>query len=218
MKVLSVDNTQAFEPSSLERRLRNSVASFGEIYHYAIDPDAYSVLLQNLNNLADDVVRIALNKSPLPTSRIFFDIKFIEDGKTIDLISIGLIRQDGATLYFENAECDYDRASPWVRENVLTRLGGQSVQASRESIARNIVEFVGEKPEFWAYYADYDWVVLCQLFGTMMDLPKGWPMFCMDIKQLCMSKGNPRLPKQDGVKHNALEDAWWACRMWQFLQ
>ena len=150
--------------------------------------------------------------------KIWFDTEFIEDGKTIDLISIGLIRQDGATLYFENAECDYDLASPWVREKVLTRLGGQSVQASRESIARNVVEFVGEKPEFWAYYADYDWVVLCQLYGTMMDLPQGWPMYCRDIKQLCDDLGNPKLPKQTGPEHNALHDAIWTKFAWEFLQ
>ena len=32
------------------------------------------------------------------------------------------------------------------------------------------------KPEFWGYYSDYDWVVTAQMFGTMMDIPKGWPM------------------------------------------
>lgn len=37
--------------------------------------------------------------------------------------------------------------------------------------------------EFWAYFADYDWVVFCWLFGTMMDLPKGMPMYCKDLKQ-----------------------------------
>ena len=33
--------------------------------------------------------------------KIWFDTEFIEDGKTIDLISIGMVRQDSATLYFE---------------------------------------------------------------------------------------------------------------------
>jgi len=37
--------------------------------------------------------------------------------------------------------------------------------------------------EFYAYYADYDWVVFCQLFGTMNDLPKGFPVYCIDLKQ-----------------------------------
>lgn len=38
-------------------------------------------------------------------------------------------------------------------------------------------------PEFYAYYADYDWVVFCWLFGRMIDLPKGFPMYCKDLKQ-----------------------------------
>lgn len=39
-------------------------------------------------------------------------------------------------------------------------------------------------PQFYAYYADYDWVVFCWLFGTMMDLPKGFPMYCRDLQQI----------------------------------
>jgi len=38
-------------------------------------------------------------------------------------------------------------------------------------------------PQFYAYYADYDWVVFCWLFGKMIDLPKGFPMYCIDLKQ-----------------------------------
>lgn len=40
------------------------------------------------------------------------------------------------------------------------------------------------KPEFYSYYADYDWVVFCWLFGNMVDLPKGFPMYCIDLKQI----------------------------------
>jgi hypothetical protein len=36
---------------------------------------------------------------------------------------------------------------------------------------------------FCGYYSDYDWVVFCQLFGKMIDLPKGFPMYCYDLKQ-----------------------------------
>ncbi len=77
---------------------------------------------------------------------------------------------------------------------------------------------MGEKPEFWAYYADYDWVVLCQLYGTMMDLPTEWPMYCRDVKQLCDDLGNPTLPKQTSTEHNALDDAIWTRAAWGFLQ
>lgn len=147
--------------------------------------------------------------------RCFFDTEFIEDGKTIDLISIGIVREDGEEFYAEVDGVDWSKANEWVINNVKPHLTG--VRFSREEIARRIVEFVGPKPEFWAYYADYDWVVLCQLFGRMIDLPSGWPMFCMDIKQLCVSLGNPELPKQTNTEHHALADARWNVAAYKFL-
>jgi hypothetical protein len=149
------------------------------------------------------------------TPRIWFDTEFIEDGRTIDLISIGLVRADGATYYAECEECDIRRASPWVQENALPHLRGPL--KARSIIADEIRAFAGEKPEFWAYYADYDWVALCQLYGTMMDLPKGWPMYCRDLKQWCDTLGNPALPKQDTAEHHALADAQWNKAAWAFL-
>jgi hypothetical protein len=73
------------------------------------------------------------------------------------------------------------------------------------------------KPEFWGYYADYDWVAVCQLFGRMVDLPKGWPMYCRDLKQWCDELGNPHLPGQTG-EHHALADAQWNREAWRFLE
>jgi hypothetical protein len=147
--------------------------------------------------------------------KIWFDTEFIEDGKTIDLISIGMIREDGDTLYLENSECDLSRAVPWVQENVLCHLLGQ--ESTRASISESVLEFAGSSPEFWAYYADYDWVVLCQLYGTMMDLPKGWPMYCRDIKQEIERAGNPKIPFKPDTAHNALSDAIWTKDAHEFI-
>jgi hypothetical protein len=77
----------------------------------------------------------------------------------------------------------------------------------RSTIAREIVDFVGPSPEFWAWYADYDWVALCQLYGTMMDLPDGWPMYCRDYKQVADERGTD--VSQPDSAHNALGDAQW---------
>jgi hypothetical protein len=52
------------------------------------------------------------------------------------------------------------------------------------------IDPVRGNPEFYAYYADYDWVVFCWLFGEMMDLPKGFPMYCKDLKQILDEKIN----------------------------
>lgn len=150
--------------------------------------------------------------------RVWFDTEFIEDGRTIDLISIGAVADDGREYYAEVAECDHSRAVPWVRDNVLAHLQGGDARRSRAQIASDLRTFMGEKPEVWAYFADYDWVALCQLYGTMMDLPKGWPMYCRDVKQLCDSLGNPKLPEQGKGEHHALADARWTREAFHFLQ
>lgn len=148
--------------------------------------------------------------------RFWFDTEFIEDGRTIELISIGVFSEDRRKYYAEPAECDLSRADTWVQENVFPHLHGR--KTPRSVIARELIEFMGFEPEIWAYYADYDWVALCQLYGRMLDIPKGWPKFCRDVKQLCDSLGNPKLPKQEMDEHNALADAIWTAQAWRFLQ
>lgn len=170
--------------------------------------------------------------------KYFYDTEFIEDGKTIDLISIGVITAEGKEFYAESLDADLSRANDWVKENVITHLwsrqpdkkdanrwsrdGGSGGLMSRRNLATALTVFVAEnsddeKPEFWGYYADYDHVVLCQLFGTMLDLPKSWPMYTRDIKQLCDALGNPKLPEQGKGEHHALADARWNKLAYEFL-
>lgn len=40
------------------------------------------------------------------------------------------------------------------------------------------------QPTFIGYYCDYDWVLLCSLFGRMIELPNGYPKYCIDVKQI----------------------------------
>ena len=149
--------------------------------------------------------------------KIWFDTEFYEDGDTIELISIGMVREDGKTYYAETRKAiKLANKTDWLKENVLPHLWG--VYDNRSQIREQIIKFAGENPEFWAYYGAYDWVVLCQLFGTMMELPKNWPMFCMDVKQLAVMKGDPELPQQKSAEHNALADAIWTKEAWEFLQ
>ncbi|NCB27317.1 MAG: hypothetical protein EOM62_17975, partial [Bacteroidia bacterium] len=122
-------------------------------------------------------------------------------------------------------EFNPNNASAWVMENVLSQLphpwkkAENPVWFTREGIKHQVIDFIGtdQNPEFWGYYADYDWVVFCWLFGTMMQLPKHFPMYCRDIKQLCDSVGNPKLPKQGKGEHNALDDARWNKTAYEFL-
>ena len=149
----------------------------------------------------------------------FLDTEFIEDGSTIDLISIGVRCEDGREFYAESAEADLSQASEWVQANVLPHLD-PLWRMSRAKIAGELLKFTNHgahRPQFWAYYADYDWVAVCQLYGTMMDLPKSWPRFCMDIKQEAVRLGDPTLPEQSSTEHHALADARWNAEVHAFL-
>jgi hypothetical protein len=165
--------------------------------------------------------------------KYFLDCEFIEDGRTIDLLSIALVCQDGRELYQQNGEAHFSRANEWVRKNVFPRLlhfdapGLRMINAenspwrTRAKIRDEILTFCDpvqyRKPEFWGYYSAYDWVALCQLFGPMIALPKGYPMFCNDLIQWCKMVGNPDLPKLGKGEHGALQDARWNKSTWEFL-
>lgn len=98
----------------------------------------------------------------------------------------------------------------------------------RSDIAFKVIKFVNEpllgsrgrdKPQFWAYYASYDWVVFCWLFGAMVDLPSGFPMHCMDLQQWWVQLGKPDIkpPQKNYVEHNALADALWNKELYEEL-
>ena len=72
-----------------------------------------------------------------------------------------------------------------------------------------------------AYYADYDWVALCQLYGRMIDLPECFPMLCMDLKQHMDTLGflKEDLPTQSAKsEHSALDDARWVRDAWKWIE
>ena len=122
---------------------------------------------------------------------------------------------------------------------------------TNKQIAKEIKQFVGTEEtignwnevkdkmntQFYGYYSDYDWVVFCWLFGKMIDLPKGFPMFAFDLQQESdriynlekekyiknggrnfINKMSNHLdyPKQTN-EHNALEDARWNYELYKFL-
>lgn len=236
--------------------------------------------------------------------KYFIDTEFIEgftSGKFnkkrhfIDLISIGIVCEDGRKYYAISDEFNPNDADKWVKDNVISKLepkdswqklnGIESrIYKSNKQIAQYIVDFINpnikdliytftrrdcwleqyykkefeyikthnttipdhyfksgvkgdeyeknreliyNRPEFYAYYADYDWVVFCSLFGRMIDLPKGFPMYCKDLKQILDErqekltniniKEQISYPKQKD-EHNALKDAEWNFELYKHLQ
>ncbi|MBZ8178165.1 polyadenylate-specific 3'-exoribonuclease AS [Corynebacterium poyangense] len=144
--------------------------------------------------------------------RYFYDTEFIEDGHTIELISIGIVAEDGREYYAVSTEFDPAKANSWVAENVLAKLPSPGTEAwrSKERIRDEVLEFltVGKtRPELWAWVGAYDHVVLAQLFGDMSDLPQAIPRFTHELKQYWEMVGKPVLPKTPSGNHDALVDA-----------
>lgn len=179
--------------------------------------------------------------------KTIFGIKYGQTKPTIDLISIGIVAEDGREYYAiskdfnlkeawdrfdirkewysidESTQSTRDIKIYWIRENVLKPIYDELCDKrstyekmyhwelaepfsyksmkylinrygkTNKQIAKEIKEFVGydlpeyhlngNTPKFYGYFADYDWVAFCWLFGKMMDLPKGFPMYCKDLKQ-----------------------------------
>jgi len=233
-------------------------------------------------------------------AKFYLDTEFVEGfhkplfGKKrhfIELISIGIVSEDGRDYYAINKEMDVKKAwnahdvkrvrigdncfgnikEYWVRDNVLKPLHlemckNESTYAkthfhslfsdftkkslqrlikwqgkTKKQIAYEIFRFIHadiikkyddklehaeyivesaysqhkEKDhEFFAYFGSYDWVVLCTIFGRMIDLPTGFPMYVMDLKQIMDEKGLTKEWKRENCpdpegEHNALVDAKW---------
>lgn len=144
--------------------------------------------------------------------RWFLDTEFNDRGTHIELISIALVSESGREYYAHSSEYDVSACDEWLQTNVLPLLSDKP-RIPRAQIAAGIQRLVAQEkgvPEFWAYYAAYDWVLFCQLFGGALKLP-GYSKHCKDLKQLIDDRGIhfADLPKQRGVQHDALQDALW---------
>jgi hypothetical protein len=170
-----------------------------------------------------------------------YDLEFIEDGRTIELISIGIVDDAGREYYAVNRDAPWKKRiakHEWLMQNVvpglprlhgderlhrwiLSRAGRRSNPCmldfahphmrGRDQIATEVRDFLlaADKPVLWADYGAYDHVALCQLWGPMIALPDGLPMFTCDIQQEALRLGVAwnELPQQEQGLHNALEDA-----------
>ncbi len=161
-----------------------------------------------------------------PVTRYFFDTEFIDRGSHVDLISIGIVCEDGRRYYAVKAGWDQLPLSAWLQQNVVPKLPWQG-ELSRyirtpEQMAADLRRFViGTYPEFWAAFAAYDWFLLCSLFGGMLQAPAHWPKNCNDTAQVVRQLGGKPQPwpvADPQLEHNALYDAFDTQKKWRRLK
>jgi hypothetical protein len=167
-------------------------------------------------------------------TRYAYDLEFLEDGITIDLISIGIACEDGREYYAVSNSFDVNRVlnHDWLRANVWPYLptavtDGRPVRQildwahpdvkSRRQIAPEVGQFLtaAGEPELWADFGAYDHVGLMQLWGPMVTDNKEkpcLPWYTNDIQQerLRLERHFTQpitLPEQKQTEHHALADA-----------
>jgi hypothetical protein len=137
---------------------------------------------------------------------VTYDTEFLDDGKTIELISLGMVAEDGQRRYLVNAEADLGRVLdvPWMVDNVIKHLPVQLVGTGwdwddahpdrvavcdRQAMAKIVESFLKsfngpDEVDLWAYYPATDHVALYQLFGPMTECTRhGMPMRTSCLKQ-----------------------------------
>lgn len=163
--------------------------------------------------------------------RIYHDWEFIDDGRAIAPISVGMVTDDGRELYLVNGNVGVIGQAvrhPWLRQHVVRWLPVKVDQDNDyrwkwdkdhpdygavraiDAMRAEVSAFISATPlpELWAWYGAYDHVCLAQLFGPMSALPPHVPMWTNDLKQEAHRLGDPRIrAAQVGREHHALDDA-----------
>ena len=129
----------------------------------------------------------------------------------------------------------YGKTNKQIAEEIKYFVANRPIGVKKEQW---ILDYDTKDVHFYGYYSDYDWVVFCWLFGKMINLPKGFPMFAFDLQQESdriynlkkeeyIKRGGKNFinklsnhldyPKQTN-EHNALSDAKWNFELYKFLK
>lgn len=168
---------------------------------------------------------------------IYLDTEMEGLWKSANLISLGLVSDDGKEIYIEFNDIDIDKQSDWIKQNVLANTVYYG-NADVNSIINEDNYYVGNKTqiqgvlrEWFRQFKDvqivsdvshYDFVQFVDIFGTAFDLPDNISPSCHDINQdianyYFISDADAfNLSREDilddsnyvdGAKHNAMYDA-----------
>lgn len=160
-------------------------------------------------------------------NKIYFDFEFIESGpeNPIYPISLGMIKETGEMDYIIFKDIPWHKANQWVLDNIAPTINKDARDSTqpvlnRDQAKQRIIEFAGERPQFWGYFCSYDWVLMSQIHGIMMELPNNWPMHPMDLKQEMVRLGVKRSELnhiENEQEHHALADAVWNRSVHKYL-
>ena len=108
--------------------------------------------------------RIETFKKPIFGKPVYF----------FDLISIAIVCEDGRQ--YSALNMDYFQPHSY----------NLSYRKSKNKMAGEIIAFVKNEssyPQFYSWVANYDWVLLCSIFGGKEYIPNCFPEYCYNVQQ-----------------------------------
>ena len=144
--------------------------------------------------------------------------------------------------WFKKLINKYGKTNKEIAQEVFEFISKDSITI--EKAKHYNVSYKNQNIKLYGYYSAYDHVVFSWLFGKMIDLPEGFPMYTIDLKQtldelaedeiksFCYATGNHTvLTKEEALNiikskhdypkqmnnHHALDDARWNYKFYKFL-
>jgi len=167
---------------------------------------------------------------------LFFDTEFTGLHKDTTLISLGIISENDDKFYAEFNDYNKSQVDDWIQKNVIDKLWWKNKQMKDlpeyyyygskkfvlEGLKKWLSKFGNEEILFVSDVCHYDFVLLIDLFGSALDLPKNICPACYDINNDIIDYFNKDAHKafnanrekladikikSEVFKHNALWDA-----------
>lgn len=155
--------------------------------------------------------------------KAFYDFEFLDNGETIEPITMGLVTNYGLRLYWINSTFNWDRTGDqmdWLKSHVRPHVyhfptEATTLDCDRTTVAAVVRQALDHKDlELWGYHSSYDHVALAQLFGPMVNWPFARTMFTRDLKFLMYERGVTlnQLPPKPQPAHHSYFDAMWVMK------
>ena len=136
--------------------------------------------------------------------KLFFDMEFTGLRKDTTVISLGIIDENGRSIYAEYTDYDKNQVNDWIKKNVINNtlfIKDETVQSmiqvknnnnetkcvsNKEGNRKNILEWISfygdEDIQFVSDVCHYDMVLLIDiLYGHALKVPKNVCAACHDI-------------------------------------
>lgn len=169
----------------------------------------------------------------------FLDTEFShlpwEDG--VQLISIGIVNENGKSYYACLDNFDQNNVSTFVRENVIQFLPKKSKRKSYTQVKQELISFFDENTpsNFWCVFPtkkqlklfgvnkedinsvlkkfeDFDFQLMKKIIGN--DYPEDWPRKGSNLTPLYSGLSKNNIPT-NSKEHDALADALWNKKIWE---